>query len=177
MAATLSPSVPGVHKTGFQATVRSAAGGILIEMSLYRQQAQIDAPVEAVWELLGDANRHEEWWPRVVEVQCDGDLTEGCTYRMVAKGPAGDQEMRVGVERLEDCHEILIRCVDTGTYCRWLLTEAQGGTFIDAEFGMDPKAIGPRIWDVFAGRRYFRRWLEQSLQALEACADSSAEAA
>jgi hypothetical protein len=87
--------------------------------------------------------------------------------------------MNVGVERLDDCREILIRCVNTGTYCRWLLTEARGGTFIDAEFGIDPKAVAPRIWDVFAGRRYFRRWLEQSLQALEACAEStsSAEAA
>jgi hypothetical protein len=152
------------------------ACGILIGMSLYRQQAQIDAPVETVWELLGDVNRHEEWWPRVIEVQCDGDLIEGCTYRMVAKGPMGEEEMNVGVERLDDCREILIRCVNTGTYCRWLLTEARGGTFIDAEFGIDPKAIAPRIWDVFAGRRYFRRWLEQSLQALEACAKSSSSA-
>ena len=40
-------------------------------MSAYRQQALIDVPLATVWELVRDPNRHPEWWPRVVKVQCD----------------------------------------------------------------------------------------------------------
>jgi uncharacterized protein YndB with AHSA1/START domain len=29
------------------------------------QQTFIDAPVERVWELVGDPNRHPEWWPEM----------------------------------------------------------------------------------------------------------------
>jgi hypothetical protein len=47
------------------------------------------------------------------------------------------------------------------------LTEAQGNTFVDVEFGMDPMALPDRIFDAALGRLYFRRWLEQSLDALE----------
>jgi hypothetical protein len=137
-------------------------------MSLYRQQALIEAPVTTLWELIGDVNRHPEWWPKVVEIECDDDFGQGCNYRMVTKGPFGTEgDMMVEVERLEGCRELLIRCMNTGTYCKWLLTEAQGGTFIDAEFGMDPRTAGTRVFDAIAGKRYFRRWLQQSLAALE----------
>jgi hypothetical protein len=138
-------------------------------VSLYRQQALIEAPPEVVWELLGNPNRHPEWWPRVVEVQCEG-LEEGCTYRQVTKTPMGKIETDISVERLEGCREINVRCLDTGTCCRWLFTEAQGNTFIDAEFGMDPQDLGRRVFDLVAGRRYFRKWLEQSLDALREAA-------
>jgi hypothetical protein len=106
-------------------------------MSSYRQQAQLDVPASAVWELVGNVERHPEWWPRVINVQCDG-LEEGCSYRQV--------------------------------YTRWLITEAQGGTFIDAEFGLDPKRAATRVFDVVAGRRYFRHWLEQSIEGLRRAA-------
>jgi hypothetical protein len=138
-------------------------------MSLYRQQALIQAPVTTIWELIGDVDRHPEWWPKVVEVECEG-LTEGCTYRMVSKGPVGREEHQIEVERLEGCRELFIRCLNTGTYCKWVLAEAQGGTFIDAEFGMDPQTVQTRVFDVLAGKRYFRRWLQQSLEALEVTA-------
>lgn len=135
-------------------------------MSMYRQQALIDVPVTAVWELVADVNRHPEWWPRVLEVECDG-LEAGCTYRQVFESPKGIIETEVSVESLEDCRELTVRCINTGTYTRWLLTDVQGGTFVDAEFGVDPQTIGTRIFDVVAGKRFFRRWLEQSLDALE----------
>jgi hypothetical protein len=138
-------------------------------MSHYRQQAQLDVPPEAIWELVGNVERHPEWWPRVVDVHCDG-LAEGCSYRQVYKSPMGVIETDVSVERLADCHELLLRCLDTGTYTRWLMTESQGGTFIDAEFGLDPKNAKTRVFDAVAGRRYFRHWLDQSIEGLRRAA-------
>jgi uncharacterized protein YndB with AHSA1/START domain len=134
-------------------------------MSEARQQAYIDAPVGVVWELLEDVDRHPEWWPRVVEVECEG-LEAGCTYREVVQGPVGKDEMLLHVDQMEDCKELLIRCVNTGTFVHWLLTEAQEGTFVDARFGMDPGKFQHRIFDLVAGKRYFRSWLLQSLEAM-----------
>jgi hypothetical protein len=76
----------------------------------------------------------------------------------------------VSVERLVGCQELLLRCLDTGTYTRWLLTDAQGGTFIDAEFGLDPKTARTRVFDMVAGKRYFRRWLDESIEGLRRAA-------
>ena len=61
-------------------------------MSLCRQQGFIEAPVAVVWDLISDVERHPEWWPRVIEVQCDG-LDEGCTYRQLTQTPIGKDEM------------------------------------------------------------------------------------
>ena len=144
-------------------------------MSLYRQQAIIHAPVEAVWKLIGDVERHPQWWPRVVEVECDG-LEEGCRYRMVTESPLGTLENAIQVERLEGCRELLIRCLNVGTYCRWRLAPAQGGTFVDAQFGMEPTTLQNRVFDAVAGKRYFRRWVGQSLEGLEAAATADARA-
>ena len=79
-------------------------------------------------------------------------------------------ETTLQIERLEDMREIDMRCTNTGTYTRWLLTEAQGNTFVDVEFGMDPIGVRYRIFDATIGKLYFRRWLEQSLTALEEAA-------
>ena len=69
-----------------------------------------------------------------------------------------------------------MRCLNTGTYTRWLLTEAQGNTFVDVEFGMDPIGAAYRVFDATFGKIYFSRWLEQSLTALEeASADADSE--
>ncbi len=138
-------------------------------MSDCRQQAWIDAPVEVVWELIRDVRRHPDWWPRVVEVQCEG-LEEGCNYRQVTETPFGHQELNVVVDRLEECRELKIRCVNTGTFVDLALAEAQDGTFVDARFGMDPLTMRMRVFDLTAGKRYFRRWLEQSLAAMEKAA-------
>jgi hypothetical protein len=74
--------------------------------------------------------------------------------------------MELRVDRLEDCKDLLIRCVNTGTYVRWTLTEAQEGTFVDATFGMEPKTFQYRVFDWTMGRRFFRNWLEESLDAM-----------
>jgi hypothetical protein len=151
-------------------------GGTLKAMSLCRQHAWINAPPQKIWELVGDPNRHSQWWPRVLDVQCEG-LEEGCVYRQVYSSPMGVIETDVSVERLDDCHELRVRCLNTGTYTRWLMTAAQGGTFIDAEFGLDPQTVRTRVFDQLAGKRYFRRWLEESLDALEAVTSQSEDRA
>jgi hypothetical protein len=122
--------------------------------------------VDVVWALVRDVNRHAEWWPKVVEVHCEG-LEEGCTYRQVTESPFGYQELDVVVDRLDELRELRIRCVNTGTYVDLALTPADAGTFIDARFGMDPTNTKMRIFDAVAGKRYFRNWLEQSLEAMK----------
>ena len=141
-------------------------------MSVARGQAQIEAPVTALWELLGDPNRYPEWWPRIIEVECD-DIAKGCTYKHVSKGPAGVAEETILIEQLEDCREVRIRCLDTGTYMRWVLMGARSGTFVDVEFGMDPERLQHKVFDALAGRRFSRRWLEQSVAALRAATEGS----
>jgi hypothetical protein len=139
-----------------------------------RQQAFIDAPVPLVWELLSDVNRHPEWWPRVLEVECEG-LEPGCTYREVVQSPLGRDEMLLRVDALEDCRELLIRCVNTGTFVHMVLTGAQEGTFVDATFGMEPNGLQSRIFDFVGGKRFFRTWLGQSLDAMQEVACQRAE--
>ena len=143
-------------------------------MSDCRQQAWIDAPIEVVWELVRDVERHPEWWPRVVEVECEG-LEEGCNYRQLTQTPFGYQRLDVVVDRLEELREMRIRCVNTGTFVDLALTRASGGTFVDARFGMDPLTTRLRLFDAVAGKRYFRRWLEQSLDAMQHVARHRAE--
>ena len=138
-----------------------------------RLQTHIDAPVKVVWELIADVNRHSEWWPRVVEVECEG-LEEGCTYRQVTQTPFGKDEMELRVEELADCEAFVIRCINTGTFVQFLLTDAQGGTFVDGKMGMDPQRLKLRVFDAVAGRRYFRRWLEKSLDAMSETASKRA---
>jgi hypothetical protein len=137
-----------------------------------RQQTLIEAPVEIVWDLVGDPNRHAQWWPSVVDSECE-QLEQGCRYRAVVKSPRGKHEEHTfEVERLDDCHEVVIRCLEIGTYTRFVLTEARGGTFVDAEFGIDPMNAGMHVVSVVAGRRILRRWLEQSIDALDEAATS-----
>jgi hypothetical protein len=135
-------------------------------MSTYKQQAMIEAPVETIWELVGNPLRHSEWWPRVVEVRGER-FDQGDEYAQVTRSPMGVGETNFLVERVDDLREIKLRCQSTGTYACWLLTEARGGTFVDVEFGMDPKSFGNRIFDATAGRLFFRRWLEQSVESLK----------
>ena len=129
-----------------------------------RRQIMVDAPVERVWELIGDVNRHPEWWPRVEEVQCDL-LEEGCTYRQVTNRPGGIIETTISIEDLDDCHQLRLRCLDTGMYAHFLLTPAQGGTFIDGELGVEEHGLTK----LFAAA-FVRRWIAQSLDGLRRAA-------
>jgi hypothetical protein len=131
-----------------------------------RQQIFIEASPDAVWELLKDAERHGDWWAGFVEVECDG-LEPGCTYRQVNTDPFGrETEETIEIVGMEDCESLSIRCLDTGTFVRFTLTQAQGGTFVDGEAGMEPARIPHRVWDRIAGQRWYRDWLAKSLDSI-----------
>ncbi|MFL5894705.1 MAG: SRPBCC family protein [Thermoleophilaceae bacterium] len=136
-------------------------------MASARRQAMVDAPVDEVWELIGDVSRHPEWWPRVEDVEC-ALLEEGATYRQVTRKPGKTVETTFSIERLDDSHELHVRCVDAGTYARFVLSPAQGGTFVDAELGVEPHGVER----LFAGP-FVRRWLDQSLAGLRKAASAS----
>jgi Polyketide cyclase / dehydrase and lipid transport len=135
-------------------------------MSVTRSQALIEAPPQRIWELVGDPRRHPEWWPRVIEVRGE-QFDEGTNFAQVTRDPGGEVETTMTIDRLDDMRAIHLRCTNTGTYSRWVLTEAQGDTFVDVEFGIDPANVRYRIFDAAFGKLYFRRWLSQSLEGLE----------
>jgi hypothetical protein len=143
-------------------------------MSAYRQQAHIDAPLDAVWALVGTPSRHPEWWPRVIEVRGER-FEEGDEYAQVTKDPAGGRsETNFLLERCQELREIRMTCQLTGMYADWLLTPAQGGTFVEVEIGMQPRRLGDRIFDSALGRIYFRRWTSESLEGLRQAALAAA---
>jgi uncharacterized protein YndB with AHSA1/START domain len=126
----------------------------------------IDAPVQDVWDLVGDPRRHPEWFPRVIEVNGER-FEEGEEYAQVTRESSGKStHTDFLIERMDDLREIRFACQKTGMYAHWLLTDAQGDTFVEVEMGMQPKKVGYRVFDAIAGRRYFTRWLEESIDAL-----------
>jgi uncharacterized protein YndB with AHSA1/START domain len=130
-----------------------------------RRQVMVDAPVERVWELIGDVSRHPEWWPRVEEVECDV-LEEGATYRQVTNRPGKIIETTISIERLDDCHELSLRCTQTGLYARFLMTPVQDGTFVEGELGVEPQSAVERL----VAPVFIRRWIAQSLEGLRRAA-------
>jgi uncharacterized protein YndB with AHSA1/START domain len=140
-----------------------------------RQQAFISAPLDVVWALASDPDRQTEWWPDTITFECvDGDFEQGCRIRNVQKmpWPMSDLETTLEVDRMIPGRELVIRCMDTGTYTRAVLTEGQGGTFVEMEAGSDPKTIGTRFKVAAAGRRLFRRWVEHALEKLKGAAEA-----
>ena len=141
-----------------------------------RQQAFIDAPLQLVWQLAADPDRQTEWWPDTIIFECvDGNFEQGCHVRNVQKRPwpMSDLETTLEVDRMIPGKELTIRCMDTGTYCRSVLTEGQGGTFIEMEAGNDPKSLKVRLQVAAAGERMFRRWVEHALEKLRGAAEAA----
>jgi uncharacterized protein YndB with AHSA1/START domain len=144
-----------------------------------RQQAFIDAPLDVVWDLASDPDRQMEWWPATIVFECiDGEFEQGCRVRNVQKRPwpMPDLHTTLEVERLSPGHELTIRCMDTGTYTRAVLTEGQGGTFVEMEAGTDPQALGYRVLMAAVGGRLFRRWVEHALEKLRGAAEKPSAA-
>jgi uncharacterized protein YndB with AHSA1/START domain len=146
-------------------------------MAECRQQAFINAPLDVVWRLAADPERQTEWWPDTISFECiDGDMEQGCRVRNVQKRPwpMSELETTLEVENMDPGHELTIRCMDTGTYTRAVLTEGQGGTFVEMEAGNDPESAAMRMQMAVVGNRLFRRWVEHALEKLSGAAEGAA---
>ena len=139
-------------------------------MSEYRRQMLIESPVERVWELVGDPRRHPEWWPRVIEVDGVEEIVADTEFVQTTRSIGGEIQTTMRIEEVEDLRQINLRCEDTGTFARWLLTEAQGSTFAELEMGMVPATTSMRLFDLVIGKSYFSRWSEQALDGLQRAA-------
>ena len=137
-------------------------------MGQYRQQTLIEAPLEAVWGQVGNPSTYPQWAGDVVEVNDLGSVEEGARYRQTMKTPFGTSESDFVVEQLDDMREIQVRCMMSGYYLHWMLTEAGDDTFAEVEIGMDPKHFGYRAIDATVGRRWYRRAVEDTLSRLRA---------
>jgi ribosome-associated toxin RatA of RatAB toxin-antitoxin module len=139
-------------------------------MSEVQQQALLDAPVSTVWELVGDPGRYPEWLPRVFEIQGERFEEDG-EFVQVSRQPLfGRSEAHFLIDRMDELREIRMHCTISGMFVHWQLTEAQGGTFVNAEFGMDPLRRRDRLIDFTVGRRFFRRWLVEAVESLKQAA-------
>jgi len=133
----------------------------------YRHQALIDAPVGDVWEVVSDPRTHPDWWPEVVRIEADQDLSEGDEYVHTAKMmPFVDAVDAIWVvERMEELKEAQFRCTMTGSWARFQLTPAQDETYVEMEVGMDPTSLRWRVAEPLFGLQ-FKRWVLAVLDAL-----------
>lgn len=138
------------------------------DVAAYRQQCLFDAPVEAVWREIGDPNRYPAWAGEIVEVTGLDHVEAGARYQQTTKTPLGTSATDFEIEALDDLREIQVRCLVSGYYMRWVLTEAADDTYAEVEIGMDPKHIGYRAIDMTVGRRWYRRMVEDMLVRLRA---------
>lgn len=142
-------------------------------MSSVREQLLVDAPVPVVWDLVAEPRRYPEWLPRVFEIQGER-FEEGAEFVQVSQQPVlGRSEAHFLIDRKDELREIHMHCTLSGMFVHWQLTQARGGTFLDAEFGMDPLRSRDRLIDATVGRRFFRRWLTEAIDGLTQAARQS----
>jgi uncharacterized protein YndB with AHSA1/START domain len=135
--------------------------------SAIHEQAVLDAPVATVWELVSNPRRYPEWFPRVLEIQGER-FEEGEDFIQVTRLPLGKRdEIHFLIDDRDELHEIRMHCMISGMFVHWQLTDAQGGTFLDAEFGIDPKRRRDRVSELTWGRRFLRRWLVEAVAGLK----------
>src|SRR5215207_2745209 len=123
------------------------------DMSTYRAQVHIDAPLDEVWALVGNPATYPQWWPVAVEIR--GERFElGDPFTQVV-GIAGRRlEYSRIIDRREELKELRWHCPTTGGFQHWLLTDAQGGTFVDMEMGLNPPTLRYGLFDkTMLGRR------------------------
>jgi hypothetical protein len=146
-------------------------------MSAVHGQAQLDAPVSTVLQLVSDPARYTEWWPRVFEIHGER-YEEGAEFVLVSHQPLiGRDEAHFLIDRMDDLRELRMHCTISGMFVHWQLTDAQGGTFLNAVFGMDPIRPRDRVIDFALGRRFFRRWLVEAVDGLKRVATQPAPSA
>jgi hypothetical protein len=145
-------------------------------MSQVHEQALLDAPVPTVWELVSNPRRYPEWFPRVFEIQGER-FEEGAEFVQLSRHPViGREEARFLIDRVDDLREIRMHCTLSGMFVHWQLTDAQGGTFVNAAFGMDPIRRRDHMIDFTLGRRFFRRWLNEAVDGLKRAAQERSTA-
>jgi uncharacterized protein YndB with AHSA1/START domain len=135
-------------------------------MASYREQTLIAAPVEAVWEQVGNPNRYPEWAGEVVEVTGLDTVEQGARYQNEGRVPFGTRTTEFVIEAFDEMREISVRCTVSGWYLRWLLTEAGQDTFAEVEVGMKPTHVGYRAVDSTVGKRWYRQTAEDTLSRL-----------
>jgi uncharacterized protein YndB with AHSA1/START domain len=145
-------------------------------VSSWKSQGLISAPVQDVWDLVGDPNRHAEWFPLVLEVSGLPRVETDATFRQVSATPGKNRETTFLIEELDDMREIGLRCTDTGTYVRFLLTPARDDTFAEVDIGMEPASFMARTFDSTVGRRYCKRWAQDALDGLRDAVNPSPQA-
>ena len=117
--------------------------------------------MSTVWDLVGNPQRYPEWFPRVFEINGER-FEEGAELVIATQQPVfGRDDIPMHMDRIDDFKEVRMHCRISGMFVHWQLTHAQGGTFLDAEFGMDPMRPRDRVFDFTLGRRFFRRWLRR----------------
>ena len=127
-----------------------------------------------VWELVGNPQRYPEWFPRVFEVE-GKRFDQEDEFVLVSQQPLiGRDEAQMLIDRMDGLREIRMHCTVTGMFVHWQLTDAQGGTFVHAEFGMDPIRRRDHVVDKTVGRRFFRRWLDEAVDGLRRAAERAA---
>ena len=145
------------------------------DVPAWRQQAVIEAPVAAVWELVGNPARYPEWAADVVSVTGLAEVATGETLELTQRMPLfGNDTTTFEVEKLEDMREIGLRCQFSGYYSHWLLTEAQESTFLEVEIGVEPTAPQFRLYFGALGKRYFRRLAEGSIEGVRRAVGAAA---
>ena len=144
-------------------------------MPAWREQALIPAPASSIWTLVADPSRYPEWAADVVAVTGLAEIAQDGTFEQVTRMPFGGEQTTIfEVERLDDMHEIRLRCRSSGYYSHWVLTPAQEDTFLEVEIGVEPTAPQYRLYFGVLGKRYMRRVVEQSLEGLRRIASAPA---
>ena len=135
-------------------------------MTSWRQQALVEAPLERVWELVGDPNRYPEWASDIVEVTGLPRIAQDATFRQVTRTANRTSAATFKIEELENLCSIKMRCLDTNTYTRFVLTDARGETFVDVETGTASTSLRDRALDATKRRLFFRRLVNRMLDGL-----------
>ena len=141
-------------------------------MPAWREQTLIQAPVGSVWELVGDPTRYPEWASNVVAVTGLAELAEDETFEQITRVPlSGDKTTIFEIEKLDDLHEIRLRCNTSGYYSHWVLTPAQEATFAEVEIGVEPTAPTHRLYFGALGKRYMRKLVLEAVDGVRRAVD------
>jgi uncharacterized protein YndB with AHSA1/START domain len=134
-------------------------------VSTCRAQVHIDAPLDEVWALVGNPATYPEWWPAAVEIR--GERFDfGDRFTQVVEIAGRRLEYSRIIDRRDELKELGWQCPTTGGFQHWLLTDSQGGTFVDMEMGMNPPALRYGLFDKTLGRWVMKRWSEQAVDGL-----------